>query len=224
MNTLIALPMQPTGNTKIRLFLVDDHMLFREGLLRLLSNDERFEIVGNTGNVDDALAQLKQHPVDVLILDYDLGAQTAVAVTSQLKENGFGGRILVVTAGLPDRDALQLIGMGISGIFHKQDSMDELQRSIQEVAQGRVLIDQKYLQSLVQASQPIDPSMPRFSERERVVLRSLLQGLSNKEIADNLKTSESAVKASLQLLFNKLGVRTRSQLVLLAIEKYRSAL
>jgi two-component system nitrate/nitrite response regulator NarL len=199
-------------------------MLFREGLLRLLSNDERFEIVGNTGNVDDALTQLKQHSVDVLILDYDLGAQTAVTFTSQLKEAGFTGRILVVTAGLPDRDALQLIGMGISGIFHKQDSMDELQRSIQEVAQGRVLIDQKYLQSLVQASQPIDPSLPRFTERERTILRSLLQGLSNKEIADNLKTSESAVKASLQLLFNKLGVRTRSQLVLLAIEKYRSAL
>ena len=212
------------SSPKIRLFLVDDHMLFREGLLRLLTSDERFEIVGHTGKVDDAFALLKEKPVDVLILDYDLGGQTAVTFTSQLKEAGFTGRILIVTAGLPDRDALQLIGMGISGIFHKQDSPDDLQRSIQEVAQGRVLIDQKYLQSLVQATQPLDAGVPRFTERERTILRSLLQGLSNKEIAENLHSSETAVKSTLQQLFSKLGVRTRSQLVLVTLEKYRALL
>jgi two-component system nitrate/nitrite response regulator NarL len=209
--------MQPT-----RLFLMDDHQLFREGLLRLLVSDAQFEVVGHTGDVEEALAILKTQPVDVLILDYDLGGQTAVDFTMTLKQSGFGGRILIVTAGLPDRDAMQLIGMGISGIFHKQDSPTALQRSIREVADGRVLIDQKYLQAIVKSAQPSEDATPQFTERERFILRSLLQGLSNKEIADKQQTSESAVKSSLQQLFNKLGVRTRSQLVLLTLEKYRS--
>jgi len=207
-----------------RLFLMDDHQLFREGLLRLLVSDSLFEIVGHTGNTEEALEILKTQPVDVLILDYDLGGQTAVDFTALLKQNGFTGRILVVTAGLPDRDAMQLISMGISGIFHKQDSPTALQRSIQEVADGRVLIDQKYLQTIVKSTQPADSAVPQFSDRERFILRSLLQGLSNKEIADKQQTSESAVKSSLQQLFNKLGVRTRSQLVLLTLDKYRSQL
>lgn len=207
-----------------RLFLMDDHQLFREGLLRLLASDTLFEIVGHTGDTEEALDLLKTHPVDVLILDYDLGGETAVDFTTRLKLNGFAGRILVVTAGLPDRDAMQLIGMGISGIFHKQDSPTALQRSIQEVADGRVLIDQKYLQTIVKSAQPGDPAAPQFTDRERFILRSLLQGLSNKEIADKQQTSESAVKSSLQQLFNKLGVRTRSQLVLLTLDKYRSQL
>ncbi len=91
-----------------------------------------------------------------------------------------------------------------------------------EVAQGRVLIDQQYLQAAVAAAQPQEST--RFTERERVTLRYLLQGLANKEIAGNLAISESAVKATLQQLFSKTGVRTRSQLVLLAIEKYRDQL
>lgn len=90
--------------------------------------------------------------------------------------------------------------------LHKQDSPEDLQTSIHQVAQGRVLIDQKYLQSLVTASQPPEEASPRFTERERSILRFLLQGLANKEIAVQLRISESAVKSSLQLLFNKLGL------------------
>jgi two-component system nitrate/nitrite response regulator NarL len=216
--------MTMTTTERTRLFLMDDHQLFREGLLRLLASDALFEIVGSSGNAEEALKILKTEPVDVLILDYDLGGQTAVEFTARLKENGFAGRILVVTAGLPDRDAMQLISSGISGIFHKQDSPEALQRSIQEVANGRVLIEQKYLQALAKSTQPTANGAAQFTERERFILRSLLQGLSNKEIADKQQTSESAVKASLQQLFNKLGVRTRSQLVLLTLDRYRSQL
>ena len=76
---------------KIRLFLVDDHMLFREGLLRLLASDERFEIVGHTGQVDEALALLSQHPVDVLILDYDLGGPDGSDVYLAVEGSWFCG-------------------------------------------------------------------------------------------------------------------------------------
>jgi len=158
----------------------------------------------------------------VLILDYDLGRENALKLLEPLRAMNFPGKTLIVTAGLPDKDALALIKGGISGIFHKQESPEDLQRAIVEVAQGRVLIDQQYLQSVVAAVQPQES--PRFTERERTTMRYLLQGLANKEIAGNLNISESAVKATLQQLFSKTGVRTRSQLVLLAIEKYRDQL
>lgn len=206
----------------IRIYLLDDHMLFREGLRRLLDSDERFVIAGHSGDPGKALADLEQAKVDVLVLDYDLGKKSALDLLTPLKAMGFAGKILIVTAGLPDKDALILMQGGISGIFHKQESPEELQRAIVEVAQGRVLIDQQYLQAVVAAAQPQESI--RFTERERTTLRYLLQGLANKEIAANLNISESAVKATLQQLFSKTGVRTRSQLVLLAIEKYRDQL
>jgi len=212
------------ADRRIRLCVIDDHALFREGLIRLLASDPRFEVVFHTGTSAEAMELLSHHTVDVLILDYDLGGQTAVSFVEQLKAYSFAGRILIVTAGLPDSDALELIRLGISGIFHKQDSPEDLQTSIHQVALGRVLIDQKYLQNLVTASPAPEEASPRFTERERSILRFLLQGLANKEIATHLRVSESAVKSSLQLLFNKLGVRTRSQLVLIAIEKYRNQL
>lgn len=212
--------MNPTG--AIRIYLLDDHTLFREGLRRLLGSDCRFILAGQSGDPTQALADLQTTPVDVLVLDYDLGKDNALDMLGPLRSMNFSGKILVVTAGLPDKNALALIKGGISGIFHKQESPEDLQRAILEVAQGRVLIDQQYLQAVVAAAQPQETI--RFTERERVTLRYLLQGLANKQIAANLDISESAVKATLQQLFSKTGVRTRSQLVLLAIEKYRDQL
>jgi two-component system nitrate/nitrite response regulator NarL len=202
----------------MRLYLIDDHALFREGLHRLLASDPSWNMVGQSGNVDEALEQLRTMSVDVLILDYDLGEHTAVHVMVRLKELDFTGKVLLVTAGLPDRDALQLIRAGISGIFHKHHPPEALERCIREVAQGQVLIDQRYLQTLVSAEDA--GPLPALTERERHIMRALLEGLSNKEIGTELRISESAVKAALQQLFAKTGVRTRSQLVRLALESY----
>lgn len=204
----------------VRLFLLDDHALFREGLLRLLSHDMRFNILGQSGVPAKAMDEILLTRPDVLILDYDLGSQTALEFMTALRKTDFAGRVLLVTAGLPDADALKLIQMGLSGIFHKQQSTEDLQRAILDVASGRVLIDQEYLQAILSAAQT--PAIPKFTEREKATMRMLLQGKANKEIAAEFGISESAVKATLQQLFSKTGVRTRSQLVLLAIERYRN--
>jgi two-component system nitrate/nitrite response regulator NarL len=202
----------------MRLYLLDDHALFREGLHRLLASDPIWQLVGQTGRVDEALEQLRSTPVDVLILDYDLGELTAVHMMEQLRAVDWGGKVLLVTAGLPDRDALQLIRLGISGIFHKHHPPEALERCIREVAQGQVLIEQRYLQSLLSAKE--SKTAPVLTPRERQIMRFLLEGLANKEIAAELRISESAVKAALQQLFAKTGVRTRSQLVRLSLETY----
>ncbi len=202
----------------VRIFVVDDHALFREGSLRLLDTDETLQVVGSADSVATALEQLQQTPTDVLILDYDLGSGTALDVVRALHARGFQGRSIVVTAGLPDRDAMELIRLGVCGIFHKKNLPEELRRSIREVAAGKVLIDQSYLQMLMESVSTLQSAPVQLTERDRKVLRMLLEGKSNKEIA-HPTWPESAAKASLQQLFAKTGVRTRSQLVRVALEK-----
>jgi two-component system, NarL family, nitrate/nitrite response regulator NarL len=214
----------PTDTARIRLFVVDDHALFREGLLRLLGNDPAFEVVGSAGSAAAALESISASSVDLLILDYELNGESSIEFVRRLREAAFHGKILLVTAGLPDRDALELIRLGVSGIFHKQHPPEELRRSIHEVFEGKVLIEQHYLQKLVQAAAHPDSKAARLTMRDRQILRGLIEGLANKEIASQLGVSESAVKASLQQLFAKTGVRTRSQLVRVALEQYRDHL
>ena len=202
----------------IRIFVVDDHALVREGLLRLLASDDTMEVVGCAEASGPALAQIRGAKIDVLILDYDLGAETATPLVRTLKEEAFTGRILIVTAGLPNKDALELIRMGVSGIFHKKNPPEELHKSIVEVAAGKVLIEQSYFQSLVETADT-SKAATNYSDRDKQILRHILEGSGNKEIAAKLRMSESAVKAALQGLFAKTGVRTRSQLVRFALEQ-----
>lgn len=211
--------MRADGSGPIRLFLIDDHALFRDGLARLLSGDPAFEVVGIAGSADEALATLPSAGVDVVLLDYMLGDEPAAGVLAALRARGFGGRILLVTAGLPDREAREMIAAGVAGIFHKQHAADDLKRSIREVFEGKVLIDEHYLRQLVRAAGADHPPLLKLTERERQILSFLMEGLANKEMAVRLSISESAVKAALQVLFNKTGVRTRSQLVRVALEQ-----
>jgi two-component system nitrate/nitrite response regulator NarL len=212
---------QPSSAPRpIRLFLVDDHALFREGLARLLGADPDFELIGAEAIPEVALRILRREPVDVLLLDYELGPHSSADFVAELRSAGFTGKVLLVTAGLPDREALQMIRAGVAGIFHKQHATDDLRRSIREVFGGKVLIEQRYLQQLVQVADDESRGV-RLTDREKQILRLLIEGLANKEIAMQLRSSESAVKAALQTLFSKTGVRTRSQLVRVALEQFR---
>jgi two-component system nitrate/nitrite response regulator NarL len=214
-----------TSAQRIKLYLLDDHALFREGLVRLLVSDAEFELHGATGDPISALANVLRLRIDVLLLDYDLGENHCTEqFVSKLRSSGFGGKILLVTAGLPDRDALRIIRAGVSGIFHKQHAPEELRRSIREVYEGKVLIEEHYLRKLVEVASEPDGAGMRFTDREKQTLRLLIEGLANKEIAARLNVSESGVKATLQVLFNKTGVRTRSQLVRIALERFQDEL
>lgn len=208
----------------INLYVVDDHHLFREGLVRLLQHDATLRVLGGSGSVDEALADLTHLQVDVLILDYDLGDDTALSLVRSLRNTAFSGRILLVTAGLPDQQARILIQFGIHGIVHKYQPPSELYTSIVNVAQGKVLLDQEYLMRLMTDAPPVKKNAIRLTERDRQVLVAVLEVRSNKEIAQQLGVSESAIKSSLQQLFAKTGVRTRSQLVRVALEELQGEL
>jgi len=214
-----------TNASNIRLLLIDDHGLFREGLANLLAAETDFTLVANCSNGPEGLAVLRQQPVDVVLLDYDLGNTRGTDVLTQIRQLAPQTRVLMLTAGLSEPVARQVIALGASGIFLKQHSPTELGKCIRQVYEGWSWLDQDYLRAIFSGQQNEAASeRPRFTQREREVLRGVFEGLANKEIAARLNTSEAAVKSVLQQLFDKTGVRTRSQLVRLAIEHYSDEL
>jgi DNA-binding NarL/FixJ family response regulator len=215
-----------TASTRIRILLVDDHTLFRDSVARLLAGEPDFDVVGACAASSEALRIVSRGPVDVLLLDFDLGQENGADLLRRLHEGGFSGRVLVVTAGVTPQETAELLRGGVAGIFLKHDPPASLCRSIRDVAAGQVCLDQDLLSRAVRtmAGEPGKSGSTQLTERERQVLSLVLDGLTNKEIADRLAASESAVKGTLQQLFAKASVRTRSQLVRFALEHYRDAL
>jgi DNA-binding NarL/FixJ family response regulator len=209
----------------IRILLIDDHALFREGLARLLEAEPDFSLVAHCTSVDEAIRSLSKNSVDVVLLDFDLGLQRGNEFLERARDRSFAGRILIVTAGMSDDDAAEALRLGAAGIFLKHSPTALLAKSIRTVMEGEAWLDSRYLGALMRArDKPHRPRSTKFTERETAVLRGVFQGLANKEIADRLKISETSVKAALQQLFEKTGVRTRGQLVRVALEQHRDQL
>ena len=215
--------MSDSQRSTIRILLLDDHGLFRESLARLLMTEPDFEIVGHCGTAEEADAMLKERQVDLLLLDFDLGDHTCAEFVRSSIGAGFNGKILLVTAGVNASQAAELVRSGVVGIFLKHDLPPLLTEAIRDVAGGKVWLDQRVLHSTVARISP-DRAPAALTERERRVLSHIFQGLTNKEIAERLGASEGAIKASIQQLFSKLRVRTRGQLVRVALEQYKDLL
>jgi two-component system nitrate/nitrite response regulator NarL len=209
----------------IRLLLIDDHAMFREGLARMLDREDGFSVAAQAGSATEGLGLLSSSGANIVLLDVDLGADRALDFVKGARAAGFEGQILIVTAGMSDPEAVQLVQAGVSGILHKHHSTDVLCGAIRQVVRGEVRVEQAYLAPLFRAvDRTRAPRRATLTDRDRTVMRGILQGLSNREIAAKLEISEGAVKASVRHVCEKLGVRTRSQLVKVALEEYKDQL
>ena len=205
---------------RLRVLLLDDHVLFREGLRRLLVTEPDFETVAECGTSAEAVEVLSRTAVDVVLLDFDLGDETGTAFVAQANRAGYRGKILMVTAGMIPMDVTLARNLGVSGIFLKHNSPATLIEAIRHVARGGEWMDSRAVPSETAATeQPGMQVKAPLTRRELEVLRSVFEGLTNKEIAHKIGASQSSVKATLQRLFEKTGVRTRAQLVRIAIER-----
>lgn len=217
--------MVQAGSDTIDVLLVDDHAMFREGLARLLERDPGFRVVGQCGSSDEALPLIRKNNPALVLLDVDLGSERALDLIGKAHNRGYDGKILIVTAGLSGQEAVHLIQSGVAGIIHKHHTGDMLSVAIRKVMAGEVFLEEDYLGSLFRSvDRTRVQQKPRLTDRERTVLRFIFQGLTNKEIGQNLQISEGAVKASIRQLFEKSGARTRAQLVKIALEQYRDQL
>jgi DNA-binding NarL/FixJ family response regulator len=217
--------MSETAQKALQILLVDDHALFREGVARLLGAEPGFEVASDCGSIEEALGVLKEKSIDIVLLDFYLGDRNGKEFLRLARLHGFDGKVLLVTVGIDEGNATELIHAGISGIFLKRDSPALLAQAIRHIATGGVWFKQEQLQTAM-GSQPQTSTVhqSRFTAREQAVLSYVFEGFTNREIAERIGTSTGSVKASLQQLFSKTGVRTRSQLVRIALEQYKDQL
>ena len=199
--------------------------MFREGLARMFEKEPGFSVVGQAGSAAEAIPILQSSGANVVLLDVDLGSDRALDFMHAARNAGYQGHVLVVTAGASDQEAMQLIQAGVSGILHKQNSTRILLDTIRQVAAGKVCLERTYLAPLSRPTdRPKPPANPKLTDRDKTVVRFVLQGLTNREIASRLNISEGAAKASLRYVCEKLAVRTRAQLVSVALDQYREQL
>jgi two-component system, NarL family, nitrate/nitrite response regulator NarL len=207
---------------EIRLLITDDHSLFKESLSRYLRTTDGIRVVGECSTVEETLMACAGGGVDLVLLDYDLGEYQGLRLLTELKVRNPETKVLMVTAGMPDAAIHSAMEAGASGVFLKQNNLDQLLSAIQRVADGEIWLDNQTVKALLS-----NPTSPRSAEqtrpltaRQAEVMRGILDGLTNKEIGHKVGCSESSVKAVIQELFQKAGVRTRSQLVRIAIERH----
>src|ERR1700722_559426 len=207
---------------EIRILLVDDHGLFRDSLSRLLQTEPGFRMVGSCGTIAEALPIIASEQPDIILLDYDLGEEQGAVALDEIRKNGFKGRVLMVTAGMSDAATVRVLESGSEGIFLKHSSPAQLVEAIRRMVAGEPWLDPRAMRSLIAGAtgkSEEQRSSQALTARERFVLQGVFEGLTNKEIAAQLQVSEGSIKAVMQQLFDKTGVRTRSQLVRIALER-----
>lgn len=214
------------STSPIRILLVDDHTLFRESLRRLLESDTIYRVVAEVATVSDAIEVCRSNAsFDLALIDYDLGptagARNGVSVLRSLREHRNSVPALIVAAQIQPKDLVTVVRDLHTGVFMKADPAEELELALQKTLRGEVWVSSGVALDLIAGASELtrpDDAAISFDSREREVLGLVVEGLSNKEISTRLSLSESVVKSTLQKLFEKVGVRTRAQLVRFAFE------
>ncbi len=208
---------------KIGLVVLDDHGLFRASLSRFLSLEPDLEVAGECATCGQALEVLARGTTDVVLLDFDVGLEEGNDFIDAARAAGYGGRFLIVAGSLDIRSAALCLKLGASGIFLKSQPPELLVHAIRDVAAGGLWVDSglilEFAEQIAGCLPPWDGRPNEaLEDRERNVLLGILGGLTNRKIGDNMGLSESSVKSIVQRLFGKTGVKTRSQLVRVALE------
>jgi DNA-binding NarL/FixJ family response regulator len=199
----------------IRVLVIDDHPIVREGLVTVLADQPEIEVVGAAGSAEEARALLAQARPEVALLDLELPDANGLDALPTLLAAWPNLRILVFTAYDGEERVQRALQAGAKGYLLKGVPVAEIVRAVQRVHRGGV-----YLEARVAAQARVTLGRAtRLTERERHVLRQAAEGLSNKQIAHHLGITERTVKFHLTSIFLKLDAENRAQAVALAIQR-----
>jgi NarL family two-component system response regulator LiaR len=207
----------------IRLLLVDDHAVVREGLRAFLQLQDGFEIVGEAADGEQAVAEAERLRPDVILMDLVMPKLDGLGAMRELRARVPGSRVLVLTSFLDDDRLLPAIQAGAAGYLLKNAEPAELARAIRAAHRGEAIIDPAVAARLVKTlsdggARPAQAQLELLTRREREVLELIARGQSNKRIAYALGISEKTVKTHVGHLLAKLGVTDRTQAALLAVQ------
>jgi DNA-binding NarL/FixJ family response regulator len=201
-------------STPIRILIVDDHPIVRNGLVLMVKYESGMETVAEASSGAEAIAQFHQHQPDVTLMDLRLGDMNGVEVIASIRQNFPAARIVILTTYDTDEDIYRGLQTGAKGYILKDAPLDELLKAIRTVHAG-----QQYIPPEVGAKLAERLSRPQLSDREREVLQLMAQGKSNQDVADSLHIAENTVKYHVNNILSKLGVSDRTQAVLLALKR-----
>lgn len=230
--------------SSICLLLVDDHTLFRRGLKALLSQDERFDVADEAGDVGEALRSVQRRRPDVILLDNHLPGVRGVDAIAALKDAAPGVRVLMLTVSEDENDLAAALQAGADGYLLKTVESDQLADTIVKVMDGKSVISPEMMTKLVSVfrARPVVPPPPApapvatpaappapppaeapglqpLSPREREILLLIARGDSNKLIARELDIAETTVKIHVQHILRKLGLSSRVQAAVFATSR-----
>lgn len=201
----------------IRIMLVDDHEVVREGVRRMLELEQDMKVVAQASSGREALAQAKALSPEIVLMDIKMPGMDGIETTRLLKQQNPECKVVVLT--LYSEYLSHAAQAGADGYIRKDLRREELIQAIRDVKEGRsplhLSVEQGQLEGLVAGVY----SPLRYSERELTVLRLVANGVSSREIAQQLAVSEATVKRALQQVFEKLGVRNRSEAVAEAMRR-----
>ena len=215
--------MEPSPQ-KIRLLIVDDQLIVREGLRLLIENHAGINVVGMASTHSEALEILARETIDLIVLNLELGGESALAFIPELREGAKTAPILVLTGVRDSATHQQAVQLGAMGVVLKKDAADRLLKAIEKVYQGEVWLDRLTLGNLLsqlssRGETLLDPEKKKIAsltDRERQVVALISQGLKNKQIAARLFISQTTVTHHLSSIYSKLGVSDRVELVVYA--------
>ena len=201
----------------IRVLIVDDHPVVRQGLRVLLEVQDGIEVAGEAGDGASALALAAERAPDVILLDLKLPGMDGLAVLGELSARHDPSRVLVLTSVTDHASAAAAVRAGATGVLYKDVDPDALVRAIRAVHDGHLLLAPEAAGTLLRSASGPARGLDALTSREREVLAELAHGRSNREIARALQVSEKTVKAHVSSVLAKLGVQDRTQAALMAV-------
>lgn len=212
------------SNTPIKVLLVDDEQLIRNGLAILLASYPSLSIVGQASNGQEAAEFCDSHAVDVVLMDIRMPVSNGIEGTRLIKTNHPNISVLVLTTFQDTEYISQAMRLGASGYLLKDSSSDEIAESINLVFNGNMVLDGKIGKDMLNLTPtadqpPFDALSFDLSPKEVDMIRLVASGLSNQEIADQLYLSLGTIKNNITTILRKLDLRDRTQLAIFAFEK-----
>jgi len=200
----------------IRILIVDDHSVVRQGLRMFLSLDGELEVIGEAANGQEAIEIVKKLQPDVVLMDLLMPVMDGISATQVIRRDYPDSEVIALTSVLEDASVVNAVRAGAIGYLLKDTQADELCTAIKAAAAGQVQLSPKAAERLMREIRA--PESPeKLTERETEVLRLLAVGKSNKEIASEMYISETTVKTHVSNILMKLNVPSRTQAALYAV-------
>ncbi|MCF6136747.1 response regulator [Pseudalkalibacillus berkeleyi] len=205
----------------IKVLLIDDHAILRDGLKNIIAVEEDIAVVGELISGSDVLETIETTDPNVILMDINLPDENGIELTAQVKSHYPDCKVLILTMYKHDEYFMSALKAGADGYILKDAPAEEVIEAIHEVAEGNSILHPSMAKKLVdyhQKKNQVNQNAKDLTDREKDVLICLVEGLSNKQIAERLFISDKTVKIHVSNIFKKLGVKSRSQAIIFAVQ------